>query len=79
MGPKAKELFEDAQALLEEIIRGELLPRAGCTDSSRPIAMAAMISYCTDGPEKVGTSWLRFHTLRQQMEKPAEPNHNLAS
>ncbi len=77
VGPKAKELYEDAHRLLDEIVRKKLLtakgvyglfPAAGVEDD---IAV-----YKDESRQAVLTT---VHTLRQQSEKPAgQPNLALA-
>ena len=75
VGPKAKELFEDAQALLEEIIRGELLTARGVYGFFPANSVGDDIELYR-GQERRDVL-ARFHTLRQQMEKPAD-QYNLA-
>ncbi len=75
VGPKAKELFEDAQALLEEIIRGELLTARGVYGFFPANSVGDDIELYR-GQERRDVQ-ARFHTLRQQMEKPAD-QYNLA-
>ncbi|MCC2641651.1 MAG: metH, partial [Nitrospira sp.] len=75
VGPKAKELFADAQALLEEIIRGELLTARGVYGFFPANSIGDDIEVYRDHERRdVQTI---FHTLRQQMEKPAD-QFNLA-
>ncbi|MEK6803464.1 MAG: methionine synthase [Nitrospirota bacterium] len=75
VGPKAKELFADAQALLEEIIQGELLTARGVYGFFPANSAGDDIHLYrnADRREVLAT----FHTLRQQMEKPAD-QFNLA-
>ena len=75
VGPKAKELFEDAQALLEEIIRGELLTARGVYGFFPANSVGDDIELYR-GQERQDVQ-ARFHTLRQQMDKPAD-QYNLA-
>ncbi len=75
VGPKAKELLSDAQALLEEIIREGLL-------TARAVYGFFPANSLGDDIEVYGGEDRRevravFHTLRQQMEKPAD-QFNLA-
>jgi len=75
VGPKAKELLADAQALLEEIIQEGLL-------TARAVYGFFPANSAGDDIEVYGDEARRevravFHTLRQQMEKPAD-QFNLA-
>ena len=73
VGPKAKELFADAQALLEEIIRGELLTARGVYGFFPANSVGDDIEFYQDQYRReVRTT---FHTLRQQMEKPADQSN----
>ena len=75
IGPKAKELFDDAQALLEKIIRGELLTARGVYGFFAANSVGDDIEvYRSQERRDVQAV---FHTLRQQMDKPAD-QHNLA-
>ena len=75
VGPKAKELFDDAQALLEKIIRGELLTARGVYGFFAANSVGDDIEvYRSQERRDVQAV---FHTLRQQMDKPAD-QHNLA-
>ncbi|MBA2484790.1 MAG: methionine synthase [Nitrospira sp.] len=70
VGPKAKELFEDAQALLEEIIRDELLTARGVYGFFAANSIGDDIElYRNQNRRDVQAI---FHTLRQQMGKPAD-------
>ncbi|MBA5870316.1 MAG: methionine synthase [Nitrospira sp. CR2.1] len=75
VGPKAKELLADAQALLEEIIRGDLLTARGVYGffPANSVGDDIELYRAPDRREVVST----FHTLRQQTEKPAD-QFNLA-
>ncbi len=75
VGPKAKELFEDAQALLEEIIRGELLTARGVYGFFPAHSVGDDIELYRDQERRDVQA--TFHTLRQQMDKPAD-QFNLA-
>ncbi len=75
VGPKAKELLADAQALLEEIIRGELLTARGVYGFFPANSTGDDIElYRNRDRREVLTT---LHTLRQQTEKPAD-QFNLA-
>ncbi len=75
VGPKAKELFEDADRLLDEIIKKRLLTARGVYGFFPAHSVGDDIELYTDESRvKVLTT---VHTLRQQMEKP-ENQHNLA-
>ena len=69
VGSKAKELFEDAQALLQEIVSKKLL-KAKAVYGFFPANSVGddLQIYQDDTREEVSTV---FHTLRQQMEKPS--------
>ena len=75
VGPKAKELLADAQALLEEIIRGELLTARGVYGFFPANSVGDDIELYRDGDRREVLATL--HTLRQQMEKPTD-QFNLA-
>jgi 5-methyltetrahydrofolate--homocysteine methyltransferase len=75
VGPKAKELFEDAQALLEDIIRGGLLTARGVYGFFPANAVGDDIEVYRDEERRIAQA--RFHTLRQQMDKPPD-QFNLA-
>ena len=75
VGPKAKELFEDAQALLQEIIRDELLTARGVYGFFAANSVGDDIEVYRD-QERRDVQAI-FHTLRQQMDKPAD-QFNLA-
>ncbi len=75
VGPKAKELLADAQALLEEIIRGELLTARGVYGFFPANSAGDDIHLYRDQDRREPLA--TFHTLRQQMEKPAD-QFNLA-
>ena len=68
VGPKAKELFDDAQALLKRIVGEKLLvARAVIGFFPANSALEDIEVYADDSRSKTLT---RFHTLRQQMTKP---------
>ena len=75
VGPKAKELLADAEALLAEIIRDDLLTARGVDGffPANSVGDDIELYRDLDRQELVTT----FHTLRQQMEKPAD-QFNLA-
>ncbi|MGI8964549.1 MAG: vitamin B12 dependent-methionine synthase activation domain-containing protein, partial [Limisphaerales bacterium] len=75
--PKAKELFDDAQKLLNEIVSQKLLQARAVYGFFPANSVGDDIELYTDeSREKVLTT---FHTLRQQMDKPVEQfNHALA-
>jgi len=77
VGPKAKELFEDAQQLLKEIVDNKLLTAKGIYGFYPANSVGDDIEiYADESRAKVLTT---FHTLRQQMEKLKEdPNYALA-
>jgi 5-methyltetrahydrofolate--homocysteine methyltransferase len=68
VGPKAKELFDDAQTLLERIVAEKLLvARAVIGFFPANSILEDIEIYADDSRTKILT---RFHTLRQQMTKP---------
>ena len=75
VGPKAKELLADAEALLAEIIRDDLLTARGVYGffPANSVGDDIELYRDLDRQERVTT----FHTLRQQMEKPSD-QFNLA-
>ena len=75
--PEAKKLFEEAQELLDEIIRGNLLTVRGVYGFFPANSVGDDVELYTDDSR---TSVLTtFHFLRQQMEKPGgQFNHCLA-
>jgi 5-methyltetrahydrofolate--homocysteine methyltransferase len=75
VGPKAKELLADAQALLEEIIQGELLTARGVYGFFPANSAGDDIHLYRDPDRREPLA--TFHTLRQQMEKPTD-QFNLA-
>ncbi|WHZ21947.1 MAG: 5-methyltetrahydrofolate--homocysteine methyltransferase [Nitrospira sp.] len=75
VGPKAKELLSDAQALLEEIIQGGLLTARAVYGFFPANTLDDDIQVYRDGNRNDVLA--TFHTLRQQMEKPAD-QFNLA-
>ena len=77
VGPKAKELFEDAQRLLETILRGGRLKTRAVYGFFPAASIGDDIEiYSDDGRARVR---LVLHMLRQQVEKPKEqPQLSLA-
>ena len=72
-GPRCRELFNDAQALLEKLLSKKLIhgkavygffPAAATSDD--------IILYKDDSRSEILTT---FHTLRQQMDKPADQSN----
>jgi 5-methyltetrahydrofolate--homocysteine methyltransferase len=76
-GSKAKELFDDAQALLKKIVAGKLLTARAVYGLFPANSVGDDIEVYTDeSRRKVLTV---FHTLRQQMDKPdGQFNHALS-
>ena len=75
VGSRARELFEDAQRLLKEIINHKLLKAKGVFGFFPANSVEDDIEiYADESRDRVIT---RFHTLRQQLEKP-EGDHNYA-
>jgi 5-methyltetrahydrofolate--homocysteine methyltransferase len=77
VGGRAKELFEDAQRLLDRIVSQELLTARGVYGFFPANSIGDDIEiYADDSRSKVLTV---FHTLRQQSDKPeGQFNHALA-
>lgn len=69
IGGKAKELFEDAQKLLNEIVSRKLLTAQAVYGFFPANSLGDDIELYTD--ESRSRILTTFHTLRQQMEKPA--------
>ncbi|NKB81745.1 MAG: methionine synthase [Nitrospirales bacterium] len=77
VGPKAKELFEDAQQLLQEIVEQKLLTARAVYGLFPANSVEDDIQVFSD--ESRENMVATFHTLRQQMPKPAgETNYALA-
>jgi len=77
VGAKAKELFEDAQALLDKIVRGKLLTARAVYGFSPANSVGDDIELYRD--ESRASLLTTFHTLRQQTPKPPDQfNHALA-
>ena len=68
VGPKAKELFDDAQALLQEIVQQKLLTAKAVYGFFPANSVGDDIELYTD--ETRATVRAIFHTLRQQGPKP---------
>ena len=77
VGPKAKELFDDAQKLLTEILDKKLLTAKGVYGLFPANSQGDDIAIYED--EMRSNAIAVFHTLRQQTEKPqGDPNYALA-
>ncbi len=77
VGPKAKELFDDAQKLLTEILDKKLLTAKGVYGLFPAHSQGDDITIYENETRAKAISV--FHTLRQQTEKPqGEPNYALA-
>jgi 5-methyltetrahydrofolate--homocysteine methyltransferase len=77
IGPKARELFDDAQKLLKQIVGQRLFIAAAVYGFFPANSVGDDIELYTDESRK--TVWQTLHTLRQQVEKNAgEHNHALA-
>ena len=76
-GPRARELWDDAQAMLRRIVDGGLLSARAAWGFFPAAAEGDDVVLFAD--EGRGARLAVFHTLRQQMEKPAgQPNLALA-
>jgi 5-methyltetrahydrofolate--homocysteine methyltransferase len=75
VGPKAKELFDDAQRLLKEIVDNKLLTARGVYGFYPANSVGDDIELYED--EARAQVLTTFHTLRQQGEKP-DGQYNLA-
>jgi 5-methyltetrahydrofolate--homocysteine methyltransferase len=73
VGPKAKELFDDAQKLLQEIIDHKLLTAKGVYGLFRANSQGDDITIYANETRLEAISV--FHTLRQQIEKPQDDFH----
>jgi len=77
VGDKAKELFDDAQRLLAEIVRDKLLTAQGVYGFFPAVSVGDDIELYADVSRKA--LFMTFHHLRQQSEKPqGQPNLCLA-
>jgi 5-methyltetrahydrofolate--homocysteine methyltransferase len=75
VGPEAKKLFDDAQALLETLVSGRLLrPRGVCGIFPANRSGEDIVLYTDASRTKVAAT---LHALRQQAAKPAG-QHNLS-
>ena len=73
VGPKAKELFDDAQRLLNEIVSKRLLSAKGVYGLFPANSVGDDIEvYADETRTRLLTT---FHSLRQQSEKPADRAH----
>ncbi len=77
VGSKARELFDDAEKLLERIVRENLLVARAVTGFFPAASVGDDIEVYSDESRKTASA--TFYTLRQQTEKPdGEPNLALA-
>jgi 5-methyltetrahydrofolate--homocysteine methyltransferase len=77
VGPQARELFDDAQALLDRIIREQLFRARGVLAFWPANAVGDDVRLFTDSTR--ATPLATFHFLRQQMQKPpGQYNHALS-
>jgi 5-methyltetrahydrofolate--homocysteine methyltransferase len=77
VGEQARQLFEDAQKLLQDIVKGKLFTARGVYGFWPANSVGDDIELYTDGSR--GEVLTIFHMLRQQMVKPADQyNHSLA-
>ncbi|OQW34008.1 MAG: methionine synthase [Nitrospira sp. SG-bin1] len=77
VGSKAKELYDDARRLLDEIVQKRLLKANGVYGFSPAASLGDDIELYADTSRK--TVLTTIHHLRQQSEKPAgQPNLSLA-
>jgi 5-methyltetrahydrofolate--homocysteine methyltransferase len=77
VGEQARQLYEDAQKLLQDIVTGKLLTAKGAYGIWPANSVGDDIEIYTDESRSEVLSV--FHMLRQQMEKPANQfNHSLA-
>ena len=77
VGPKAKELYDDARRLLDEIVEKKLLTAKGVYGFFAAASVGDDIDLYGDGART--KKLLTVHTLRQQSEKPVgQPNLALA-
>jgi 5-methyltetrahydrofolate--homocysteine methyltransferase len=77
VGEQARQLFEDAQKLLQDIVKGKLFTARGVYGFWPANSTGDDIELYTD--ESRSEVLTTFHMLRQQMAKPADQyNHSLA-
>ena len=69
VGQQARELFDDAQALLDQIVREDLLQARGVCAFWPANSVGDDVEVYTDDSRQQVLG--RFHFLRQQMQKPA--------
>ncbi|HXV68413.1 MAG TPA: methionine synthase [Nitrospira sp.] len=73
VGPKAKELYDDARGLLDEIIRDQLLTARGVYGFFPAASVGDDIELYRD--ESRSSVLMTVHHLRQQSEKPQGQSH----
>ena len=73
-GTQARELFDDAQALLERILREDLFHARGVMAFWPANSVGDDVRIYTDASRSVTRD--TFHFLRQQMQKPAGQHHH---
>jgi 5-methyltetrahydrofolate--homocysteine methyltransferase len=77
IGPRAKELFDDAQGLLDRIVKEKLLTAKGIYGLFAACSIGDDIALYTEPSKR--SVLATIHTLRQQTEKPqGQPNLALA-
>jgi 5-methyltetrahydrofolate--homocysteine methyltransferase len=77
IGEQARQLYEDAQKLLQDIVKGKLFVAKGVYGFWPANSVGDDIELYTD--DSRGKVLTTFHMLRQQMAKPADQfNHSLA-
>jgi 5-methyltetrahydrofolate--homocysteine methyltransferase len=77
VGEQARQLYEDAQKLLQDIVKGKLITARGVYGLWPANSMGDDIELYTD--ESRDEVLVTFHMLRQQMAKPADQfNYSLA-
>ena len=77
IGPRAKELFDDAQGLLDRIVKERLLTAKGVYGLFAACSIGDDIALYTEPSKR--SILATIHTLRQQTEKPqGQPNLALA-
>jgi 5-methyltetrahydrofolate--homocysteine methyltransferase len=73
-GEQAKKLFEDAQQMLERLVRERALSPRGVFGLFRARAVGDDVEVCDESGKPVET----FHFLRQQVKRKGEPHRCLA-
>jgi 5-methyltetrahydrofolate--homocysteine methyltransferase len=77
VGEQARQLYEDAQKLLQDIVKGKLFTARGVYGFWPANSVVDDIELYTDESRREVLT--TFHTLRQQIAKPADQfNHSLA-